>query len=86
MQYPLAIHLIEIKLDLENDTQSAFVHRTAIINPVALAKFFHILCNTVFILLLIVGQLEKRLLGPISNYFATVEKNGCGILHLHCLV
>ncbi len=32
------------------------------------------------------GQTKGGLLGPISNYFGTVETNGCGMLHLHCLV
>ncbi len=32
------------------------------------------------------GQTAGGLFGPILNYFATVETNGCGILHLHRLV
>ncbi len=32
------------------------------------------------------GQTERGLLGPISNYFGTVETNDRGMLHLHCLV
>ncbi len=28
------------------------------------------------------GQIERGLLGPISNYFGTIETNGCGMLHL----
>ena len=32
------------------------------------------------------GQKKEGLLGPILNYFSTVETNNRGMLHLHCLV
>ncbi len=32
------------------------------------------------------GQTEKGLLESILNYFGTVETNGRGMLHLHCLM
>ncbi len=55
-------------------------------NPVAVAKFFHIICKAIFMSLFGAGQTKGGLLGPISNYFGIVETNGRGILHLHCLV
>lgn len=55
-------------------------------NPAAVARFFHIICDAVFMSLLAAGHLEGGLLGPISNYFATVETNGRDMLHLHCLI
>ena len=58
----------------------------ATINPVAIAKFFHIICRGLLMSLLAAGELERGLLGLISNYFATVETNMHGMLHLHCLV
>ena len=32
------------------------------------------------------SQIERGLLGSISNYFGTVETNDYGIIHLHYLV
>lgn len=86
MQYVLVIRLARIKLNLENNTKSAFAYRTAIINPVAVAKFSHLICDVVFISLFAISQLERGLQGPITNYFVTIETNSHGILHLHCLI
>ncbi len=55
-------------------------------NPVAVAKFFHIICDAIFMFLFGAGQIEEGFLGPISNYFDTVETNGRRMLPLHCLV
>ncbi len=55
-------------------------------NLVAIAKFFHIIYNTIFMSLFGAGQIAGGLFGPISNYFAIVETNGHGMLYLHCLV
>ncbi len=54
-------------------------------NPVAIAKFFHIICDAIFMFLFGAGQTAGGLFGPILNYFATVETNGHGMLHLHYL-
>ena len=56
------------------------------INPVTIAKFFHIICNAIFIFLFDAGQKEGGFLRPILNYFGIIEINGCGILHLYYLV
>ena len=55
-------------------------------NLVAMVKFFHIICNGLFLSLLAAGKLKAGLLGPVSNYFATVKTNSRIMLHLHCLV
>lgn len=52
-------------------------------NPVTIAKFFHIIYNAIFIFLFSIDQIEKGLLGPNSNYFNTVETNSHRMLHLH---
>lgn len=83
LQRPLIIRLAEVKLDLENNKQSGFARRMATINPIAVIKVFHIICNIVFMSLLAVGQLEGGLLRLISNYFATVKINGRDIFYLH---
>lgn len=86
LQYLLVIRLLGVKLDLKNKMQSVFVYKMAIMNPVAVTTFFHIICNAIFMSLLAIGQLDGGFLRPISNYFATVETNGHGMLHLHCFV
>ena len=55
-------------------------------NPVAVTKFFHIIYDAIFMSLFGVDQKERGLLGPILNYFGTIETNGHRMLHLYCLV
>lgn len=86
LQYLFVIYLAGVKLDLRNNTQSAFACRTAIINPVTIAKFFHIICNAVFMSLIATSQLEKGVPRLISNYFATIKINDCNMLHLYYLI
>lgn len=86
LQYLLIIHLAGVEFYLDTKTKSTFAQTTATINPVTIAKFDYIICKALFISLLTVGKVEKRLLRPISNYFATVEMNRCAILYLHYLV
>ncbi len=86
LQCPLVLRLAGIELELSSEIQSAFWYKTTNINPVAVVKFFHIICNAIFMSLFGASQIERGFLEPISNYFGTVETNGRGILHLHYLV
>lgn len=86
LQCLLVIRLAGIQLDPGKDIMSAFTRKTATMNPVAMAKFFHVICNAVFKSLLAARHQERGLFGPITTYFATVETNGRGMLHLHCLL
>ncbi len=86
LRCPLVIRLAGVELELSSEIQSAFQRKTATMNPVAVAKLFHIICDAIFMSLFGVGQTKGGLLGPISNYFGTVETNSCGMLQLHCLV
>ncbi len=86
LRYPLIIRLAGVELELSSEIQSAFRCKTATINPVATAKVFHIIYDAIFMSLFGAGSTAGGLFGQISNYFATVETNGCGMLHLHCLV
>lgn len=52
-------------------------------NPITIVKFFHIICDVVFNLLLATSQAKVRLLGLISTYFAIIEITGREILYLH---
>lgn len=51
-----------------------------------MAQFFEATCSAIFNNLLHANSLDGGLFGPISIYFGTVETNGRGMLHLHCLV
>lgn len=82
----LVIRLIWVELDLRSDIASIFVRKTAIMNPVAVVKFFYIICKGVLLYLLKNKKWDGGLLGPVSTYFSLVKTNGCGMLYLHCLV
>lgn len=86
LQYPFMIYLAEVKLDLEDDMQFAIARKMAIMNPVIIAKLFHIICDKLFMSIFAADQLEKGFLGPMSNDFATIKINGCDILQLYCLI
>ncbi len=77
---------IRYKLNGVNTSEEVFARMTAIMNPVAAAYFFEAMCRSIFEHLLAAGSKNGGLLSPISTYFGTVETNGRGILHLHCLV
>lgn len=82
----LVIRLAEVELDLRLNIASVFTYKTGTINPVAVAKFFHIIYKEVLLSLFASGSCDGGLLRSVSIYFGIVEINGCGIVHLHCLV
>ncbi len=86
LRYPLVIRLAGVELELSSKIQSTFWRKTTTINPIAVSKFFHIICDTIFMSLFGAGQTEGGLLRPILNYFGTVETNSHRMLHLYCLV
>ena len=86
LQCPLVMRLAGVELDLGSDVASVFARKTATMNPVAVAKFFHIICKAVLLSLFASEHLDGGLLRPVSTFFGTVETNGCDMLHLHCLV
>ena len=69
-----------------SNTADAFARATATMNPIVVAQFFETICTGIFEHLLAAGSKDGGLLGPVSTYFGTVETNGRGMLHLHCLV
>ena len=80
---PLIIRLAGVKLDLGSDIISVFARKTTTMNPVAVAKFFHIICKKVLPSLFASGGCDGGLLGPVSIYLSTVKTNGQGMLYLH---
>jgi Helitron helicase-like domain at N-terminus len=55
-------------------------------NPVAVAEFFHHICDAFFANLLRSNTDELGILGKVSSHYGVVEANGRGMLHMHCLV
>lgn len=82
----LVIRLAGVKLELGSDIVSVFTCKTATINPVAIAKFFHIIYKVVLLSLFTSEYCDGDLLGLISTYFGKVEINGYNMLYLYCLV
>lgn len=75
---------MEVELDLKFDVSSVFVCKTATMNPVAMAKFFHIICKEILLCLFINGGCDRDLLRPVSMYFGIGKTNGRSMLYLHC--
>src|SRR5436305_9555812 len=65
---------------------AAFRRKTANINPVTIIVFFDKVCTNILKALISPGKSEIEIFGDISTYFETVETNGHGMLHLHCLI
>ncbi len=84
----LVLILAGMRLDDSGSSTFAkeFNQATAVMNPVAVAQFFEATCTGFFKHLLATGFTGEGLLGPVSTYYGTVETNGRGMLHLHCLV
>ncbi|KAJ5111789.1 hypothetical protein NUU61_001419 [Penicillium alfredii] len=55
-------------------------------NPVAVAEFFHCVCEAVLRGLLATGTGQLGILGDLSNHYGVVETNGRGMLHMHALL
>ncbi len=76
LQCPFVICPAGGEIEVLSKIQSAFWHKITTMNLVTVAKFSHIICNAIFMLLFGIGQIEKGLLRPISNYFGTIKTNG----------
>jgi hypothetical protein len=55
-------------------------------NPVAAARFFHLICETFVKEVLGVGSNHKGIYGNTNGYYGTVEQQGRLTLHLHMLI
>ncbi len=84
----LVLILASVRLEDSGSSTSAekFRWATAVMNPVAVAQFFEAICTGILKRLLAAGSTGEGLRGPVSTYYGTVETNGRGMLHLHCLV
>lgn len=89
LRSPLVLCFAGVQLDtsiMNVTTMKQMQESTATMNPVAVAQFFDTTCKEIFCHLLKAGSSDGGLFGPVSTYFETVETNGRGILHLHCLI
>lgn len=88
LQSPLVLTLAGCPLSEEDSAASNSAIRRAVAtsNPVAVAEFFHHVCEAVLHGLLSGNDDTEGVLGDISNYFGVVESNGRGMLHLHALL
>ncbi|KAH1907588.1 hypothetical protein KXW47_001287, partial [Aspergillus fumigatus] len=88
LQSPLVLTLAGCPLSEEDSAASNSAIRRAVAtsNPVAVAEFFHHVCEAVLHGLLSGNDDTEGVLGDISNYFGVVESNGRGTLHLHALL
>ena len=85
---PLIVKLASVMLpqDAFRRVNAAFRRKTANINPVTIIVFFDKVCTNILKALISPGKSEIEIFGDISTYFETVETNGHGMLHLHCLI
>lgn len=86
LQCLLVICFTDVEFEFSSKIKFVFWYKIVTINPVAVAKFFHIICNTIFISLFDVGQTARGLFRIISNYFAINETNGFGMHYLYSLL
>lgn len=76
---------IQYKLNGINTSPEPFAKMTTTMNLVAVARFFEIMCCSIFEYLFVAGSKNKVLFGLISTYFGTVEINNQEMLHLQYL-
>ena len=86
-RHPLAMYFVGDKLDWGYDrlTKNEQFRRIAT-NPVAAARFFHLMVETFINAILRAGQSKPGIFGRVSDYFGTVEQQGRLTLHIHLLL
>lgn len=78
--------MARIELDLGLDVTSIFACKTATMNLIAVAKFFHIICKMVLLSLFVSECHDGGLLRLVSTYFGMVETNSRNMFYLYYLV
>ncbi len=81
----LVLIFASVRLEDNGSSTSAeeFRRATTVMNSVAVAQFFKATCTGIFKCLLAAGFMRGGLIGPVSTYYRTVERNGQGMLHLY---
>ena len=77
---------VEIPGDNLGAANAAIRDAVATSNPVAVADFFHCVCQAILRGLLATNSDHIGALGNLSNHYGVVETNGRGMLHMHALL
>jgi len=89
LRNPLVLQLAGIIFPVDSMPAAAAAIRkmiTVTSNPVAVAEFFHYLCNSLFLELLRSGTDTCGILGKVAAHYGVVETNGRGMFHIHSLI
>lgn len=88
LRNPLVLHLAGLPFSHDSlPNATATLRKIAVTsNPVAIALFFHYICEAFFENLLRSNSDELGILGNVAGHYGVVETNGRGMLHLHSLI
>lgn len=88
LRNPLVLILagVEFPVDDLGATNAAIRDAVATSNPVAVADFFHCVCQAILRGLLATDTGHIGALGDLSNHYGVVETNGRGMLHMHAVL
>lgn len=88
LRNPLVLILagVEFPVDDLGATNAAIRDAVATSNPVAVADFFHCVCQAILRGLLATDTGHIGALGDLSNHYGVVETNGRGMLHMHAII
>lgn len=79
------IRLVGVEFDLGSDVAFVFAHKITTINPVAVVKFFYIICQAILQTLFASEHRHRDWLGSVLTYFGTIKTNGRNMLYLYYL-
>ena len=87
VKHPICLYYADTKEvfcpDIRNDKDAFNLIAN---NPVAAARFFHLMCETFIKEVLGVGSNHRGIYGNTNAYYGTVEQQGRLTLHLHMLI
>ncbi|KAJ5742359.1 uncharacterized protein N7511_011545 [Penicillium nucicola] len=88
LRNPLVLMLAGVDVPGDNVSAANAAIRDAVAtsNPVAVADFFHCVCQAILRGLLATNCNHVGVLGNLSNHYGVVETNGRGMLHMHALL
>ncbi|KAF4210355.1 hypothetical protein CNMCM5878_004518 [Aspergillus fumigatiaffinis] len=88
LRNPLVLILAGVEIPGDNVVAANATIRDAVAtsNPVAVADFFHCVCQATLRGLLATNTDNIGVLGDLSNHYGVVETNGRGMLHMHALL
>lgn len=86
-KHPICLYLADNKVEFKPEIRLPDdAYRLIANNPVAAARFFHMMCQSFIKNVLGVDKKHPGLYGKTSGYYGTVEQQGRLTLHLHLLL